>query len=105
MALLPASLTDIYQAPSDSFGATFMDTIAFPGDAAYAAGGSEDFTEFFRAAFPGRTPIAIIANDCGIFRPVFLIATDKLKVFRNDTGAEASGDLSGTIFNVTVISK
>jgi len=93
--------------------------ISFPGDGAYAAGGTENFEASVEAAIKAAAAAAVDKNvrgernieilnvmqrDCGDFVPLFVPGTtDKLKVYKRSDGAEASGNLSGTTFNLTVV--
>jgi hypothetical protein len=86
----------------------FMDRISFPGDGNYTTGGTVAFEASFRAKIgENRTIIDVIAGDCGNNKAVYDRTNDKLKVLVGSTGAEVANatDLSGTTFNVLVISK
>jgi hypothetical protein len=91
-------------------GPIFYDEISFAGDAAYAAGGTPGFLALVRAkTAPGRTILAVIAQDCGGYVPSYISSTDKLKVYRSAGAAapmaEVPGatDLSAVPFSLTVI--
>lgn len=79
--------------------------ISFAGDGTYPAGGTLAFQAKVQALFEDhREIVTIVPGDCGGYRPVYDKAADKLKVYDTGTGAEAAGDLSGTTFNITVLS-
>jgi hypothetical protein len=89
-----------------------VDNISFLGDDAYAAGGTADFQALFRAVTKNnREVLAVIGGDCGGYVPVYDKANDKLKVYEQTNVATsplietATSDLSGTTFNLTVLSK
>jgi hypothetical protein len=93
---------------------TFHDLVSLPGDSAYAGtGGTTGFLAAFQAATKStRAILAILAQDCGGYLVSYAPATDKLKVWETTTGAphvliEVAGttDLSGTTFNILVISQ
>lgn len=88
---------------------TFVDILTFTGDASVSAGGSPGFGAAVRAYFgDNRTVLAALAQDCGGYLVSYEPATDKLKYWKSAGSAaamvEATGDLSGTTFNVMVIS-
>lgn len=90
----------------------FFDRISFAGDGAYASGGTAGFQASFRAAVPGnREILAVIPEDCGGYYPVYDKTNDKLKVYeQTDTATSplietATANLSGTTFNLVIISK
>lgn len=90
----------------------YYDAISFAGDDAYVTGGTPDFDSVVQAALgDGRNVIGVISGDCGDHEVKYVPdagATEgKLMVFLRSTGAEVANaaDLSGTTFNVTVISK
>jgi len=83
----------------------FVDHLQFAGDGAYPSGGTADFQEYVQAAFGDkREVIGVLGQDCGDFVPVYDKANDKLKVYKRSDGAEASGNLSTTTFNILVFS-
>lgn len=83
---------------------TLINPISFAGDSTYPAGGTAAFQAKIQALFEDhREVIAIIPGDCGGFRPVYDKTADTLKVYDTGTGAEAAGDLSGTTFNMAVV--
>lgn len=89
-------------------GPLFHDRISFAGDGAYPTGGTAAFETTFRTKIGStRTIVAIIAEDCGVYRPSYDYANKKLKVRNLTDGTEVSNatDLSGTTFNITVISE
>jgi hypothetical protein len=89
-------------------GPLFHDRISFAGDGAYPTGGTAAFETTFRSKIgSSRTIVAIIPDDCGVYLPSYDIANKKLKVKGIADGAEVSNatDLSGTTFNLTVISE
>jgi hypothetical protein len=87
----------------------FADRLSFAGDDSYPTGGSLTFQTLVQAAVAkgGREIVAVIAEDCGLFLPVYDKATDALKVRNLTDGTEvtATTDLSTTTFNVVVLSK
>lgn len=91
---------------------TFVDRVSFLGDGSYPTGGTAGFAAKLQAlAKDGRAPIAVIGQDCGGYVPVYDEANDKLKVYKSAGSAIAlaevanAADLSGTTFNVIVISQ
>lgn len=89
----------------------FADTMSFAGDGAYAAGGTADFQASVRTALGSNvTVLAVIPGDCGGYVPVYDQAADKLKVYEQTDVATSplietvTADLSGTTFNVVVVS-
>lgn len=94
-------------------GPISIELLSFAGDGAYGAGGTIDFTALVIAALgKGNVEIlAIIGQDCGGYVPVFDKAADKLKVYEQTNVATSplietvTANLSGTTFNVLVISK
>lgn len=98
----------------------YLDLLQFDGDDAYPTGGTAAFQASYRAADDAvsgqsvkqaREIIAVIGQDCGGYVPVYDKANDKLKVYEEgaDGGAAdevtATTDLSGTAFNVLVVSR
>lgn len=97
----------------------FAVRVSFPGDGDYPAGGTPDFTELVRDAVEeymaarsdanvrGRmnfTIMALIGGDCGAYVPLYDDANDKLKVLVGATWVQnATANISGTTFNVTLI--
>ena len=99
----------------------FFDRITLAGDSAYTAGGSAGFAAYFQGLvstetenaqvgsvnyqpFAGRTPLEVLGFG-GVYRAQYDATNDKLQVFNTSTGAEAgNGDLSGTTFDLLVIS-
>jgi hypothetical protein len=98
-------------ADSPSGGSTsnvFHDRVTFAGDDAYPTGGTAAFAALIKAQTgDNRTPIIIIAGLCGAFLPQYDVANDKLVVRQLSDGAEVANttDLSGTTFNLVVVSK
>jgi len=91
--------------------------LQFLGDTATPSGGTADFQDFVRDAIKAAhdaasdknvrgeeavTVLSFEAGDCGVYKPVFDFANDKLKVLKMTDGTEATGDLSGTTFNGVV---
>jgi hypothetical protein len=88
-----------------------IDSIQFAGDSTYPAGGSTGL-ETLLAAKLGITPeiVAVIPGHCGQYIPTWDITNKKLFVrdgadMKTPWGEVAPGDLSGTTFNVAVVSK
>jgi hypothetical protein len=90
-----------------------IDSIQFAGDSAYPAGGSAGL-EALLAAKLGVTPeiVAVIPGHCGQYIPSWDITNKKLFVrdsqdIKTPWGevGPAPFDLSGTTFNIAVISK
>lgn len=97
----------------------FAVRVSFPGDGDYPAGGTPDFTELVRDAVEaymkarsdanvrGRmsfTIMTLVGGLCGIYVPLYDHDTDKLKVLVGSTWVEnATANISGTTFNVTLI--
>ena len=90
----------------------FVDVLSFNGDDAYPTGGTTGFQAAVQAIVGDQREIlAVIGQDCGGYDPVYIPATDALKVYEsgadgsaNDEVANAA-DLSGTTFNVVVLSR
>jgi hypothetical protein len=85
--------------------ALFADRVRFPGEAAYTAGGPTGFQAGFSALMlSNRTILGVISLKNGDFKVEYDHDLDKLKIIVPSTGAEASGDLHLTTFEVLVIS-
>ncbi len=89
----------------------FHDVLTFAGDTSYPTGGTVGFGAAIKAFYQdGRQVLAVIGQDCGGYVPVYLPGTDALKVYKSAGSAAAmvevsnATDLSGTTFNVLVIS-
>jgi len=90
----------------------FFDRISFAGDGAYPTGGTASFQAAFREKVSGnREILAVIPEDCGGYVPVYDKTNDKLKVYEQTNVVTsplietATADLSGTTFNLVIISK
>ena len=86
----------------------FLDKVSFAGDDAYPTGGTAAFQTTFRAKVKAaREILAIVPQDCGVYVPSYDKTNDKLKVRAVSNGAEVSNgtDLSGTTFDLLVISR
>jgi hypothetical protein len=90
----------------------FADLISFAGDGAYPAGGTAGFQASYRAATKNnREVLGVLPQDCGGYVPVYDKTNDKLKVYEQTNVATsplietATADLSGTTFNLIVLSK
>lgn len=85
----------------------FADLVSFLGDSTYPAGGTPGFQAAFRAAVGkgAREILAVIPGNAGDLLVTYDKANDKLFCRLISTGAEASGDLSGTTINLVVLSK
>jgi len=85
----------------------FIDRISFAGDGTYPAGGTPDFQTLVRAKTgDSREIIDIIPGNCGVYLPMYDKANDKLFVYDRTTNAESAvANMSGTTFNLTVISQ
>lgn len=94
----------------------FFEHLSFAGDGAYPDGGTAAFEAYVQAAIgtaKGSVDLlAIVADDCGGYVPVYDRANDKLKVYYADYDAVADGalievpdttNLSGTTFNLLAI--
>lgn len=92
-----------------------VDQISFAGDGAYPANGTPGFQALVRTAL-GKgnvTILYVIAQDCGGYLPVYDNVADKLKVYYADNNNAADGplienataNLSGSTFKITVLSK
>lgn len=92
-----------------SGGPTILQNMSFLGDSSYPTGGTVGFQALARTAVGGESIeiLAVVAQDCGLFLPVYDKATDKLLVRNLTDGSEvtAAVDLSGTTFNVLVVAK
>lgn len=86
----------------------YFDVISFAGDGAYPTGGTAAFEAFVIAAVGSgaRDVVAIVPLDCGVYRPVYDYAANKLKV-QTEAFAEVANttNLSATTFRLLVISK
>lgn len=87
----------------------FIDNISFPGDSSYPTGGSPLDDLVKTALGDARDVLAVISGDCGNNICHYVPGEDalgKLLVRVMSTGVEVANavDLSGTTFNVTVIS-
>ena len=89
-----------------------MTLISFLGDGAYASGGTAAFQTSVRAALGANVEVlAVVGQDCDGYIPTYDKAADKLKVWeQTDTATAplietATADLSGSTFNILVISK
>jgi len=95
-------------------GPVRFDLLSFAGDGAYPSGGSTGFQALVRAALGvGNVEVlAVIAQDCGGYQPIYDKAADKLKVYYGDNNNASDGplvenataNLSGTTFKVLVLS-
>lgn len=90
----------------------FANLVSFDGDGAYPAGGTPGFQAAMQAVIgSGRELVAVLGQDCGGYVPVYDKANDKLKVYEQTNVATsplietATANLSGTSFNVLVLSK
>ena len=94
--------------------------MSFDGDDSTPSGGTADFTDFVRDAIKATNaaktdsnvrgeesvqPYAVIAQDCGVYKPIYDAANDKLKILNMTDGTEATGNLSTTEYNVLVLCK
>jgi hypothetical protein len=88
-------------------GPIFMDRIEFDGDDAYVAGGTADFEAAYQALVgANRTIVAVLDANIGNEVLQYDHANDKLMVRLLSTGAEVgNGDLSGTKYHCTIVSK
>jgi hypothetical protein len=89
----------------------FVDWLQFDGDDDYPAGGTPAFEVFYRALIEqSRTIACVIGQDCGGYVVTYDRENDKLKVWEQTDVATSplietvTSDLSGTTFNVVVIS-
>lgn len=91
------------------------DEISFAGDGAYPTNGTPGFQALVRTAL-GKgnvTILHVIPAECGGYIPFYDVAADKLKVIYSDNNNAADGplienataNLSGTTFKLTVVSK
>lgn len=91
-------------------GNLFVDNIGFDGDDSYPTNGTP-FDDFIKTQLgDARDVVAVISNDCGIWECQYIPGDDALgllKVFVMSTGVEVANavDMSGTTFNLTIISK
>lgn len=88
-----------------------LDRLTFAGDNSYPTGGTAAFQALVRAKMgDNRTVLAVLAQDCGGYFPVYDFANDKLKVYRSAGSAAPMAevpnttDLSGVTFNVLIAS-
>lgn len=99
MALGAMTVTD----KANSEGTLFIDVITFAGDSAYSSGGSA-FDAAFKAAVGHDRKIMSAYGYGGNNSVEYIPSTGKLMA-RAAGGSEASGDLSGSTFRVTVTSR
>jgi hypothetical protein len=100
---------------TDKGGADIL--LQFAGDGAYPAGGTAAFQAFVRTAVAAAAAAAADANvrgaqnlevisvnsqDCGVYSATYDKAADKLKVWDQANVENATGDISGTTFNLIV---
>lgn len=105
---LGGSITSRGKAGS-SPGPCFVENVSFPGDGAYATGGTVAFQSYVRTqlAKPNLEIVDIIPGDCDDNKPEYDKVNDKLKVRVISTGAEvaATTNLSAVTFNLSVVYK
>lgn len=91
-----------YGQPMDLANTTRRAYPTFTGPASYTSGGEEGLAAVCRM---GRvyTVLGVISNGTAIRVPYWNNATEKLMWFVPNTGAEASGDLSGYVGTLEVI--
>lgn len=104
------TLTLVAQDSQQASSPIYMDTVSFAGESSYSSGGTTGLLAKLQAATKdGRTITAVVPMDCGGYVPTYDPVTDKLKVYKSAGSAialaEASGDLSGTTFNLLCLSK
>ncbi len=100
------TITVVKQAAAQ--GPVFLDRISFAGDGSYPTGGTAAFETTFRTKIGStRTIVAIIPDDCCVFRPSYDFAAKKLKVRNLTDGTEVTNatSLASTTFNLTVVSE
>jgi hypothetical protein len=88
-------------------GPVRLDLLSFAADGAYPTGGTTAFQAKVRDALDrGNVEVlAVIAQDCAGFNPVYDKTNDKLKVYAaNNTQVANTTDLSANTFNVMVVS-
>jgi hypothetical protein len=91
----------------------FVDSITFPGDSAYATGGTAAFSEYFRSkGEPYGARRVINVEGWAIISAVLHVlkydrVNDKLLVFKADDGTQVANatDLDASTFNATVWSE
>ena len=86
----------------------YHELASFAGDATYATGGTAGFQTTWRAKVKqAREVLAVISQGSGVYFPEYDKVNDKLRVRKIVDGTEVGNatDLSGTTFNVLVISK
>lgn len=91
-----------------SGGPSISKLISFVGDDSYPTGGTLTFQALVRTAVGADVEVlAAVAQDCGLFLPVYDKAADALLVRNLTDGSEVTNatDLSGTTFNVLVVAK
>ena len=80
--------------------------LTFLGDAAYVAGGSAGFKDWFERQIAEKVDnlVDVISGPCGNYICQYDRVNDKLQVRLISTGAEAAnGSLAATTFNITVL--
>lgn len=90
----------------------FVDVLSFLGDDAYPTGGTLAVEAAVRAVVgDSREILAVLPQDCGGYVCCYLPSTGALKVYEAAADGNpldevaAAADLSGTTFNVLVISR
>lgn len=107
---LGTGVLDLLVASGAGKGPVRFDLIHMPGDGAYPTGGTPGFEAYVREVLGLETNVdvlGVISGDSGIYVAQYDRANDKLKVRTMATGAEVADttDLSGTTFNLIVISR
>ena len=91
-------------------GNLFVDNLSFLGDDSYPTGGTP-FDSYIKTQLgDARDVVAVISGDCGIWDVKYVPGDDALGLlmaFVRSTGVEVANavDMSGTTFQITVISK
>ena len=82
------------------------DVIQFPGDNAYATGGTAGFSALVQAALgKGRVQILhVVTQEAAGRTAIFDAINDKLKIY-NGTSEMSAGDQSGTTYRMIVVSQ
>jgi hypothetical protein len=114
MALGTATIDKAY-----AQGDTKLIAMHFAGDGATPAGGTTAFAAYVQTAIKlaaaaatdknvrGASTVEVMGialGPCGVYRPVYDKANDKLKIY-DEKNVEATGNLSGTTYYMLVICK
>ena len=97
---------------SAGVGPIFFDRVHFAGDGSYPTNGTAGILAALQAKIGAdKNIVAVLPQDCGGYVAGYDHANDKLKVYRQTAATSAlievpnTTDLSGTTFNLVIVSK